>query len=48
MNPTLFNLFIMDLEDEMRKKQTGRVIVGKEKFWSITYADDIVLVVESE
>lgn len=24
----------MDLEEEMRKEQTGGVTIGKEKFWS--------------
>lgn len=37
----------MDLEEEMRKEQTGGTI-GKEKFWTITYADDMVLLAKSE
>jgi len=41
ISPTLFNIYLMDLEAEMRKEQ-GRMVVGKEKFWSITYADDIM------
>jgi len=48
MSPTLFNIYLMDLEAELRKKQEGSMVVGKEKFWSITYADDIVLVAKSE
>lgn len=28
----------------MRKEQTGGIIVDKEKFWTIMYADDIILV----
>lgn len=48
MSPTLFNIYIMDLEAEMRKEQTGGIVVGKEKFWTITYADDIVLVAQNE
>jgi len=48
MSPTLFNIYLMDLEAELRKEQTGGVVVGKEKVWSITYADDIVLVAKSE
>lgn len=31
----------------MRKEQTGGV-VGKERFWTITYADDIVLLAKNE
>jgi len=49
MSPTLFNIYLMDLEAEMRKEQLGgMVVMGKEKFWLITYADDIVLVAKSE
>lgn len=46
--PTLFNIYIMDLEEEMRKEQTGGVTIGREKFWTITYADDIVLLAKNE
>jgi len=48
ISPTLFNIFLMDLETEMRKEQLGGVVVGKEKVWSIIYADDIVLLAKSE
>ena len=48
MSPTLFNIYVMDLEEEMRKEQTGGVTIGKEKFWTITYADDMVLLAKSE
>lgn len=37
----------MGLEEEMRKEQTG-VTIGKEKFWSLTYADNMVLVTRNE
>lgn len=47
MSPKLFNIYVMDLEEEMRKEQTG-VTIGKEKFWTITYADDMVLLALSE
>jgi len=43
MSSTLFNIYLMDLEAELRKEQAGGMVLGKEKFWSITYADDIVL-----
>lgn len=48
MSPTLFNIYITDLEAEMRKEQTGGIVVGKEKIWSISYANDIVLLAENE
>lgn len=38
----------MDLEKEMKKEQTGGIVVGKQKLQSITYADDIVLMARSK
>lgn len=38
----------MFLEDEIKKEQTGGIVVGKEKIWTITYADDTVLLAETE
>lgn len=38
----------MDLEEEIRKEQTGGVTIGKEKFWSLTYADNMILVARNE
>lgn len=35
-----------DLE-EIKKEQLGR-IVGREKFWTITYANEMVLLVKNE
>lgn len=32
------------MEAEIRKEQTGGIVVDKEKFWTIMYADDIILV----
>ncbi|KAL6419160.1 hypothetical protein ACFW04_014037 [Cataglyphis niger] len=32
----------------MKKKQTGRVTIRKEKFWTMTYADDMVLLAKSK
>lgn len=48
LSPTLFNIYIMDLEEEMKRGQVGGIVVGKEKFWTIMYADDIVLLAKSE
>lgn len=33
LNPILFLLLVADLEDEMKKKQVGRVQVRSERFW---------------
>jgi len=32
-----------DLEEEMAKDQTGEVVIGKEKCWSIMYAHNVIL-----
>lgn len=48
LSPTLFNIYLKDFEEEMRKEQTGGVEIGKKHVWSITYADDIVLLAKSE
>jgi len=39
---------VSNLEEEMDKGQTGGVVISKEKFWTITYADDIVLLAKRE
>lgn len=48
MSPTLFNIYIMDLEKELKKEQIGGIVIGRKKIWSISYADDIVLLAASE
>jgi len=47
LSPTLFNVYIADLEEELRKG-IGGVRVGGDKVWSLEYADDIVVVAEEE
>lgn len=32
----------------MRKEQTGGIVIGKEKIWTISYADDVVLLADRE
>jgi len=32
MNPTLFNIYMIDLEEEMEKGQAGGIVIGKKKF----------------
>ena len=47
LSPTLFNIYMSDLEEEMAKGQTGGVVIGKEKCWTIMYADDVILLIEN-
>jgi hypothetical protein len=47
LSPTLFALYIADIEDVLRKGQAGGLVIGREKLWSLAYADDIVLVAKN-
>lgn len=40
LSPILFNVYIADLEREMRKVNEEGVRIGRGKVWTITYADD--------
>jgi len=48
LSPILLNILIADLEEEMRKVKWGGVRLGKERIYSLAYADDVVLVAEEE
>lgn len=43
LSPTLFSLYLADIEDALRKNQDGGIMIGKTKIWTLAYADDIVL-----
>lgn len=48
LSTALFNLAFADLEKTMKKVQTGEVVIGKEKVWTVSYADDVVLLANNE
>ncbi|KAH0820296.1 hypothetical protein GEV33_002495 [Tenebrio molitor] len=48
LSPSLFAAFIGDIEEMFRKGQAGGVVVGKEKVWSLAYADDLVVLAKEE
>ena len=48
LSPTLFNIYVAGLEEELRKGQAGGIVVGERKVWSLTYADDTVLMAVRE
>jgi len=48
MSPTLFNIYMIDLEEEMEKGQAGGSNRKTKIFWSIIYADDEVLLATRE
>lgn len=48
LSPSLFNILLSDLEEYLRRVAEGGVVVGREKLWSLSYADDIVLLAVSK
>ena len=48
LSPTLFTIYISEMEQAFRKGQDGRIVVGNSKVWSLAYADDIVLIENRE
>jgi hypothetical protein len=48
LSPTLFNVYVAGLEEELRKGQVGGIVIGDRKVWSLAYADDIVLIANRE
>lgn len=48
LNSILFLLLVADLEDEMKKEQVGGMQVRSERFWSLVYADDLVILAKNE
>ncbi len=43
LSPLLFNIFIADLEQYLKGKQEGGVVINGIKIWLLAYADDMVL-----
>jgi len=48
VSPSLFNLMIADLEEEMRRGGWRGVKIKGETIYMLAYADDIVLLAEEE
>lgn len=44
----VFTLLTADVEDEMKKGQIDGVQIGKKRFWTLAYADDLVMLAKSE
>lgn len=47
LSPLLFNLYIADIDREMSKRGIGGIGVGKERIWTLSYADDIVVLAKN-
>lgn len=48
LSPTLFNLYIADLDRWFEKRGIGGIRLGKDRIWSLAYADDIVLLAKNK
>lgn len=48
LSPLLFNIMIANVEEELKKGGWGGVRLGEVKIYSLAYADDMVLLAESE
>lgn len=48
LSPSLFSILIADAEEELKKGRIGGVQIGKERVWSLAYADDLVLLAKNE
>jgi len=42
MSPILFNLYLAEIDERMKKKGIGGVGLGRTRIWSLAYADDIL------
>lgn len=47
LSPLLFSIYMSDLETVLSNEQTGGVVIGQKKIWSLSYADDIVIVAKT-
>lgn len=48
LSPLLFNVMLADVEEEMGKVKCGGIRLGEEKIYTLSYADDMVLLAENE
>lgn len=48
MSFTIFNVYMRDMETKMKKEQIEGIVIGKEKIWRISFADDVVLLTKRE
>lgn len=48
ISPLLFALLVADINEELCRGQVEGVTVGKERIWSLAYADDMVLLAKNQ
>lgn len=47
LSALLFNLYIAEVDTYMKKKGVGGIALGKERIWSLAYADDMILLAKN-
>lgn len=47
LSPLLFNLYIADIDRELKRRGIGGIAIGKERIWTLSYADDIVVLAKN-
>lgn len=47
LSPLLFNLYIAEVDTYMKKKGVGGIALGKERIWSLAYADGMILLAKN-
>ena len=47
LSPTLFGVFIDDLDDRWEKINEGGTVIGKKKIFGLKFADDVAMVADA-
>lgn len=48
MSSALFSLYIADIDKEFEKRGIGGIALGKERVWTLSYADDMVVMAKNK
>lgn len=48
LSTALFNLAFANLEEHISKEQEGGIVIGNRKIWTVSYADDVVLMASNK
>lgn len=47
MGSLLFNMYIVDIDKLLKEREVEDIAIGNDRIWTITYADNIVLVAKN-